>query len=218
MLREGRGVTVACNSAPRFASSTYSFSVSEDAATSTVVGRVSATDADAKDTLSYSITAGNAAGKFALGTGTTSTPITVVAALDYETTKSYTLTLRASDGNGGTATTTVSITVTDVADTLPPAPSNLTASVLGNAVMLTWKAPNDPSVTGYRIIRETNVVGIGPSSVHVIDTGSTATTYIDVNVSPGASYSYAVMAINASGVGPRTPFVTVTVPGQGRNR
>ena len=211
--------TAACsNNAPRFASSTYSFSVAENASTNTVVGRVSATDPDASDTLSYSITAGNDAGKFALGTGTTSTPITVAAALDYETTQSYTLTLQASDSNGGTATTSVSITVTDVADTLPPAPSSLTASVLGTAVMLSWKAPDDPTVTGYRIIRETNVVGIGPSSVHVIDTGSTATTYIDVNVSPGTSYSYAVMAINAAGVGPRTPFVTVTVPGQGRNR
>ena len=200
------------------AQSTYSFSIPENAAVNAVAGRVSATDPDANDTLTYSITAGNAAGKFAVGTGTTSTPITVAAALDYETTASYTLTLRVSDGKGGTATTSVSITVTDVADTLPPAPSSLTASVLGNAVMLTWKAPDDPTVTGYRIIRETNVVGIGPSSVRVIDTGSTATTYIDVNVSPGTSYSYAVRAINAAGVGPRTPFVTVTVPGQGRNR
>ena len=200
------------------AQSTYSFSVAENAAVNAVVGRVSATDPDATDTLTFSITAGNAAGKFAVGTGTTSTPVTVAAALDYETTKSYTLTLSVSDGNGGTATTSVSISVTDVADTLPPAPSSLTASVLGNAVMLTWKAPDDPTVTGYRIIRETNVVGIGPSSVRVIDTGSTATTYIDVNVSPGTSYSYAVRAINAAGVGPRTPFVTVTVPGQGRNR
>ena len=44
--------TAACsNNAPRFASSTYSFSVSEDAATSTIVGRVSATDPDANDTV-----------------------------------------------------------------------------------------------------------------------------------------------------------------------
>ena len=105
------------------AQSTYSFSVAENAAVNAVVGRVSATDPDANDTLTFSITAGNAAGKFAVGTGTTSTPITVAAALDYETTKAYTLTLRASDGKVGVATTSVSISVTDVVDTLPPAPS-----------------------------------------------------------------------------------------------
>lgn len=105
---------VAENSAPSFGSSSYSFSVAEDAATSTAVGTVSATDSDEGDTVSYSVTAGNDAGKFAIGSS--NGQITVAGTLDYETVSSYTLTVEASDGNDGTATATVAITVTDVSE------------------------------------------------------------------------------------------------------
>ena len=99
------------NTAPVFGSSTYDFSIAEDAAVGAAVGSVSATDPD-NDTLAYAITAGNGDGKFALGGSNGA--ITVAAALDYETTSSYSLTVQADDGNGGTATATVSVTVTDV--------------------------------------------------------------------------------------------------------
>ena len=132
--------------------------------------------------------------------------------------------LGVSDGNGGTATATVSIAVSDVVDTVPPAPSGLKASATAWGVTLSWTAPNDSTITGYRIYREANAVWIGsnstptpssdpkPSSIQVIDTGNTNTSYVDKTVSAGTSYSYAVMAINAAGVGPRTYFVTVQVP------
>ena len=219
--------TAACkkpNNAPSFAKSSYSFTVPENTASNTVVGTVSATDPDSGDTLTYSITGGNSAGKFALGSGTTSTSVIVAGTLDYETTKSYTLTVQVGDGKGGTATTTVSIAVSDVVDTVPPAPSGLKATPSAMAVLLTWTAPNDATITGYRIYRETNVISIWssststpssdpkPSSISVIDTGSTNTSYVDKTVSVGTSYSYAVMAINGVGVGPRTHFVTVEMP------
>jgi hypothetical protein len=100
---------LASNNAPRFGSSSYSFSVAESAASGATVGRVSATDADG-DRVSYSITSGNSGGKFAISSGR----ITVASALDHERTSSYSLTVQASDGKGGTATATVSISVTDV--------------------------------------------------------------------------------------------------------
>ena len=61
--------------------------------------------------MAYSITAGNGAGKFAIGRSTGE--ITVIGSLDASTASSYTLTVQASDGSN-TGTATVEITV------LPP--------------------------------------------------------------------------------------------------
>jgi len=107
------GLTEPPNSAPEFGSSTYDFSVAEDAATGAAVGTVSATDADS-DTLTYSITAGNGDGKFAINGSTGA--VTTAGALDYETDSSYALTVQAADGNGGTDTATVNVSVTDVVE------------------------------------------------------------------------------------------------------
>ena len=89
--------TTACNAPPVLGSSSYNFSVAEDSAVGASVGSVSATDPD-NDTLTYSITAGNGDGKFSMDGG--SGAITVAAALDYETTSSYSLTVQADDSNG----------------------------------------------------------------------------------------------------------------------
>ena len=83
----------------------------EDVATTTLVGSVSATDPN-EDAVTYTITAGNEDGK--LDIGPTSGAITVAAALDYETTPSYTLSVKASDADGNSAAATVDIAVTDV--------------------------------------------------------------------------------------------------------
>ena len=128
--------TEACNQAPDFDPDSYAFTVPEDAAVDDLVDTVSATDPDEDDTVSYSITAGNEEGKFAIGE--TSGEITVEAALDYETTASFTLTVQAGDGNGGTDTATVEITVTDVAEDMVPAPTGLAVSLADGAFTLTW--------------------------------------------------------------------------------
>ena len=94
------------NSPPAFSTSAYAYSVYENDPVGHIVGKVGATDPD-RDTLTYSITAGNADGKFAINAQI----ITVAGELDYEATESYSLTVTASDGNGGTATATVTVTV-----------------------------------------------------------------------------------------------------------
>ena len=129
--------TEACNRDPEFATSTYSFSIAEDAATTTPVGAVSATDPDEGDTVTYAITAGNEDGKFAVDGSTGE--ITVAGALDHETAPAYTLTVEASDGNGGASTAAVSIAVTDVLDTPPPAPRSLRVAAAGrDSLTLAW--------------------------------------------------------------------------------
>ena len=104
--------------APIFDEESYAFSIAEDAELAATVGTVSATDLQ-EDSIAYSITAGNGDGKFAIGSATGA--IAVAAALDFETTGSYSLTVQASDGTNS-ATASVHVTVTDANDAPVPTP------------------------------------------------------------------------------------------------
>ena len=123
---------------PEFDDMSYDFDVAENAEVDDHVGTVSATDPDTGDTVSYAITAGNTGNAFAIGSGTGD--ITVAAALDHETTPSYTLTVEAEDDHGKTDTVTVTVTVTDVVEDAPPAPGNLSATLLSGTFTLSWDA------------------------------------------------------------------------------
>ncbi len=91
----------------------------------------------------------------------------------------------------------------------PPAPSNLVATVNEDGtITLTWDAPNDDSVTGYRIMRRRPHLGEDTLLVYVADTGNTATTLTDTDVTEGTRHTYRVKAINAAGVGRRSNYAT----------
>ncbi len=94
---------------PVFPAGGWSFYVAENAAVGTVVGTATARDLDGGP-LTYALTAGNDTGAFTLDTG--SGMLTVAAALDYDTTSTYALTLTAIDADGRTASTTVTVMVT----------------------------------------------------------------------------------------------------------
>ena len=128
--------TDACTRDPEFDPASYDFEVSEDASIGDAVGTVSATDPDEDDMVSYSITADDSDGKFAIGESTGE--ITVEGDLDYEITDSYTLTVEAGDGNDGSATATVEISVTDVAEDPAPAPEDLSATLADGTFTITW--------------------------------------------------------------------------------
>ena len=89
-------------------------SVSEDVAIGTAVVSATSSDVDAGDSASYAITSGNVGGAFSIDSATGE--ITTAAALDYEVTTSYLLTVSVTDGGGFTDTALVDITVIDVAD------------------------------------------------------------------------------------------------------
>ena len=132
------------NRAPAFGSATYSFSIAEDAATNAAVGTVAATDED-DDTLTYTIESGNGDGVFAIDGGNGA--ITTAAALDHETTPSYTLTVQADDGNGGTATATVtvSVTATQAPDPLSAMKRGTTTDGVPFVKFLEWVPASPPS-------------------------------------------------------------------------
>ena len=102
--------TTTAPSPPVFASSTYSFTVAENASAFDAVGQVSAVDPDG-GIVTYSIVAGNGEGKFNI---THNDGLIVVrGSLDHDTTSSYTLTVRATDSSGATSTAVVNISVTE---------------------------------------------------------------------------------------------------------
>ena len=118
-------------------------------------------------------------------------------------------------GNPEALTSVATNEVADAGPTEPPgAPENLT--VVENAdgsVTLTWDAPGDDSVTGYRILRRNADAGEDSVSVYVSDTGSDSTSYTDTDVSAGTRYVYRVKAINEAGVGPQSRRVLITTSG-----
>ena len=87
----------------------YWWNIAEDASVGSVVGTVSATDADG-DEVSYALTSGTE--YFAVDS--LSGEITLVAALDYETSQYVSFGISATDTYGNTATSWGDVSVTDV--------------------------------------------------------------------------------------------------------
>ena len=100
------------NDAPTFTGASYTASVVENDAAAAVYN-VSATDGDSSDSVTFTLT-GTGSTDFSLNP--TTGVVTLTRALDYETTPSYYLTVRACDSNGGVATTSLNVTVVDQND------------------------------------------------------------------------------------------------------
>ena len=129
---------------------------------------------------------GSDAAAFALDSA--SGQLSTKAALDYETTTTYTVTVAASDGYGGTATTTVTIRVTDVADT-GPLPANLVAGTSGlTSIGLSWDA-----VSNARTYRVAYRVTGTDTWTHVAD-ALTGTFDIVEGLTCGTVYEVRVLA------------------------
>ena len=141
------------NNAPVFSDSTLTRSIAENTSANTNIGDVipAATDADMDD-LEYSMEGDDAASfNFNVTTRQISTKSGVT--YNFEATKnSYSVTIKADDGNGGTDTVDVTIDITDV-DEPPDTPAAPTVTATpGSATSLDveWTAPDNagkPAVT-----------------------------------------------------------------------
>ena len=140
-----------CNTAP--VADDASFSVAEDAPVATTVGTVSAADDGA--TLEYAITAGNADAIFAIDEATGE--ITTAAALDYEDTASYSLTVEVDDGLLAD-TATIEVTVTNVAPTMADASLSITEDVAPGSTV-GFVTATDPGATLEYTITGGNTAG-----------------------------------------------------------
>ena len=93
--------------------------VAENSTAGTNVGAaVTATDPDAGNTLTYTLS-GTDAASFDIGSTTGQITTKTGVAYDYETKSSYSLTVEASDSNEGTASIAVTVNLTDVAEATP---------------------------------------------------------------------------------------------------
>jgi hypothetical protein len=113
-------------------------------------------------------------------------------------------------------------------DVLPSQPLSLSATISGSLdldIALSWTAPefngageySTIEVTGYRIQRSTNN---GATWTTVVpNSATTATTFTDINLAPGTTYTYRVAAINpvatshgADYSGPYSLTAVATIP------
>ena len=200
----GSGSTgTASNAAPTFANPTATRSVPENSAAGTNVGAVvTATDTDAGDTLTYTL---EGAGAASFDIVSTSGQIRTRPGVtyDHEARSSYSVTVKADDGNAGTATIAVTITVTDVAEppAAPAAPAVTATSASTTSVDVTWTAPANPgkpAISGYDLRYRAGTSGSwtdGPQN----RTGASASI---ASLTAGTSYQVQVRATNAEGDGP----------------
>ena len=195
------------NEAPTFAP--QNFSVSEQAAIGATVGTVVASDVDAGDTKSFSITAGNTGNAFAISAGGV---ITVAAALDFNITPVYTLTVSVTDGGSLLASNTVTISVTNVnsAPTIAPqtfsVPENSANGTTIGSVLATDVDAGDVLAFAITGGNASGAFALSPSGVLSVANGSL------LNFEGTSSYSLTVSVTdNGSPVGSSNATITVNL-------
>ena len=207
------------NNPPTFSANTAARSVAENTAAGQNVGAaLTATDLDS-DTLTYTLEGADAA---SFDIASTSGQIRTKAGVTYnhEAKSTYTVIVKADDGNGGTDTVTVTITVTDVNEPpgRPAAPSVSGTSGSTTSLDVSWTAPTNtgPAITSYDLQYREGASGsftAGPQGV----TGSSAAI---ASLMASTSHQVQVRATNAEGDGAwsfpgtgRTGQPGTTVPG-----
>lgn len=104
---------------PVFTSPSPTFDLPENSIVGTVVGTVSATDADRPtQALSYTLISGNESGAFALNSGTGEITVANSTLLNFEGTKTFTLGVRATDSGTPVAMTADAVVVVNLANVL----------------------------------------------------------------------------------------------------
>ena len=96
----------------------------------------------------------------------------------------------------------------------PPAkPTGLTGNVAHDQVSLSWDDPDDDTITGYQILRRNkDVDNPGVFHVHVANTGSNATGYVDTDVEAETRYVYRIKAKNANGLSQQSGYFNADTP------
>ena len=192
--------TVVVNNPPAFSANTAARSVAENTAAGQNVGAaLTATDANS-DTLTYTLEGADAA---SFDIASTSGQILTKAGVTYnhEATSTYTVIVKADDGNGGTDTVTVTITVTDVAEPpgVPAVPLVTATSGSTTSLDVTWTAPTNtgPAITSYDLQYREGTSGsftAGPQD----ETGTSAAI---ASLMASTSHQVQVRATNAEGDG-----------------
>ena len=192
-----------------------SWSVTENSAVSTVVsgGDITATDEDSGQSISYAITGGNTGTVFALDSSSGQLSV-AVAALDYETKSSYTLTITATDDGLSPQSASTDVTVTIVDENDAPTMSDASASVAEDAA--------DGASVSYTLVSNANdagqtlsyaITGGDTDSAFVMNSGTGALSLANPSVldyETTTSYSLEV-TVTDDGSPAKTGTATITV-------
>ena len=194
------------NAAPAFANDTASRSFTEtvgDAVVTTAgnVGAVvTATDTDG-DTLTYSLE-GTDVAKFDIDSSSGQIRTKAGETYDREVKASYSVTVKADDGDGGTDTVAATITVDNAVEkpVAPGAPAVSTTSGSTTSLDVSWTAPGNtgrPAISGYKLRYRMGSCGAWAAHAHS-GTGTTATI---ASLTVDTPYEVQVRAVNADGDG-----------------
>ena len=180
--------------------------VAEDVTIGSAVATVATSDPDSGDSVSFAITAGNTGNAFAIDTAGN---ITTTAALDFETTPSYSLTVTATDGGGLSDSAAVIVNVTNINEA--PVVTDNSGTVaedvsVGTAVATV--SSTDPD-TGDSVSYAITAGNTGSAFVIDSNTGDITTTAV-LDFETTASYILTVTATDGGGLSD-TASVTVTV-------
>jgi hypothetical protein len=126
------------------------------------------------------------------------------ADLSVEAGMTYYYLVKAVNADGtGPASRTANATPTA---TTPGQPRGVIATSGYGSVTITWSAPNSTGashITSYKIYRQ-----LDKESLLLGTLGSSATDFEDSTGTPGVTYSYCVVAVNAIGSGPASAMVS----------
>ncbi len=175
-----------------------SFNIDEDAANTTSVGTVLATDGDVTATTfsSWTITAGNGDGIFAINSSTGELTVLDNTNLDYETTTSYTLTLTVSDGINTSATETVVVGINPNNISDPVVTANQTFSIAediaNTASVGTALATDADAGTTFSSWTETGGTGASIFEINASTGTITVTDNSSIDYETTTSYTYTI--------------------------
>ena len=162
------------NAAPMFESETDTREVAENTATGEDIGNpVAASDANA-DALTYALSGADVA-SFAIDSDTGQ--LMTLAALDFETKPTYSVTVTASDSGGLSDSIDVTITVTDVVDETQPADFDPLAEYDADNSGVLEKDEVIQAITDY-------LFGEGADAISKDDVIETITLYLSANSRP----------------------------------
>lgn len=196
------------------------FSVAENAADGTAIGNVVATDADTDQTLSgWQIDGGSGASVFAIDAASGALSVVNSAALDFESTTSYTLSVSVYDGYRRSVPVNVTVDVTNVNDNAPVVTAAQSFAIDGGIRNLIGNAKatdaDDTNQAGFTKLQNWQIVGGTGASLFAINS-STGTL---IAARPGAidfrKSSYTLLTQVSDGANTSEPqSVTLTIPNQ----
>jgi chitodextrinase len=200
-------------------------SITENSASGTTVGTLSATDADAGDTATFTLVSG--AGDTDNASFTIDgTALKTAASFDYETKSSYSIRVRVTDSGAATYEKAFTVSVTNVEDAVPSTPTGLAATkITHNSISLSWGAASDDiAVVGYNVFRnglyvasttgtKYTITGLNPLTSHNI----TVQAYDTVRNRSARSTALAVSTIAPPDLIPPTAPTSLTAVGVTKN-